>query len=414
MARSPRASRLETRAARLKLPVRWKPYDFTSVSPGIALGYRRNKAAGTWVVRVANGKGGHWTKGFAIADDFEDQDGEHVLTWFSAIEAARRLARGQSDSGRPGTVADAIAAYERDLVARGQDTANAKRIRKHVTASLAAKPVGLLSAKELAAWRDGLLGGKLERSSVRRTCRSLAAALSLASKRDPRIRNGEAWRHGLGGIGDTFGTRNAQVLSGTQVHSLIAAAYAESAALGLYVEVAANTGARLSQIARLNVADLQNGGEPRLMMPASRKGRGKRTITHRPVPISVDLARKLAASAAGRAANAPLLLRADGLRWQTNDVGDHLRGFANAARAAGAIVDGKPVTAYSLRHSSIVRAIVSGIPLRICAAMFDTSTGQIEAVYSPYVLDHSDAIPRRGLLKAPPTADNVVALLGRK
>ena len=64
---------------------------------------------------------------------------------------------------------------------------------------------------------------------------------------------------------------------------LIAAAYAESAEFGFYVEVAAVTGARLSQIARLNVADLQNGGEPRLMMPCSRKGRGERKITHKPV-----------------------------------------------------------------------------------------------------------------------------------
>jgi hypothetical protein len=61
MARRPRASRLETRTSRLKQPVREKPYDFTVISPGIALGYRRNKAAGTWVVRVADGKGGNWT-----------------------------------------------------------------------------------------------------------------------------------------------------------------------------------------------------------------------------------------------------------------------------------------------------------------------------------------------------------------
>jgi integrase len=368
------------------------------------------------VIEVADGQGGRWQKVLALADDYEDADGEHVLTFWQAIGKAIRLARGSdADAGAPITVAAAIDLYERDLVARNQDTANANRIRKHVPASLAAKPVAVVSAAELARWRDALLaGGTLARSSVRRTCRSLGAALSLASKRDPRIRNEKAWRHGLGGIGDTFGTRNAQVLSDAQVHAVVAAAYAEEHAFGLYIEVAANTGARLSQIARLNVADLQNGDEPRLMMPASRKGRGKRTITHRPVPISVDLARKLAASAAGRAANAPLLLRADGLRWQTNDVGDHIRGFANAARAAGAIVEGKPVTAYSLRHSSIVRAIVSGIPLRICAAMFDTSTAQIEATYSPYVLDHSDTIARRGLLAPQPIADNVVALSGRK
>ena len=63
MARRPRAARLETRTARLKLPVRKKPYDFTSIAPRIRLGYRRCKGAGTSVVKVADGHGGHWTKG---------------------------------------------------------------------------------------------------------------------------------------------------------------------------------------------------------------------------------------------------------------------------------------------------------------------------------------------------------------
>ena len=79
MARKPRASRLETRTSRLKLAVRQKPYDFTTISPGIALGYRRNKAAGVWVVRVADGHGGNWTKRVGLADDFENADGANVF-----------------------------------------------------------------------------------------------------------------------------------------------------------------------------------------------------------------------------------------------------------------------------------------------------------------------------------------------
>src|SRR6516164_8478932 len=69
MARRPRAARLETRTARLKLKVRKKPYDFTSIAPRIRLGYRRCKSAGRWVVKVADGHGGNWTKVVGIADD---------------------------------------------------------------------------------------------------------------------------------------------------------------------------------------------------------------------------------------------------------------------------------------------------------------------------------------------------------
>ena len=56
MARRPRAARLETRTARLKLKVRKKPHDFTAIAPSIALGYRRCISAGRWIVRVANGQ----------------------------------------------------------------------------------------------------------------------------------------------------------------------------------------------------------------------------------------------------------------------------------------------------------------------------------------------------------------------
>ena len=150
MARRPRASRLETRTARLKLAVREKPHDFTTISPGIALGYRRNRSAGTWVVRVADGHGGNWTKRVGIADDHEAADGEHVLDWWQAIDKARKLARGSdADATRPATVADAVEAYERDLAARGGSIINASRIRGHLTPTLAAKPISLLTAREL-------------------------------------------------------------------------------------------------------------------------------------------------------------------------------------------------------------------------------------------------------------------------
>ena len=148
---------------------------------------------------------------------------------------------------------------------------NAARIRGHREA-FAAKPVGLLTAAELARWRDALLAGKLERSSVRRTCRCLAAALSLASKRDPRIKNADAWRHGLGGIsGASGGTRNAQVLSDPQVHALIAAAYAEGASSVLHRsrgrnrrEAVANRQAQLSPICK-------TAASRALMMPSEQK-----------------------------------------------------------------------------------------------------------------------------------------------
>src|SRR5262245_9043321 len=114
MARRPRASQLETRTARLKLPIRKKPHAYTSIAPGISLGYRRCNGAGRWVVRVSDGSGGRWIKNVGVADDHEDADGENVLNFHEAMDKARALARGKdSVSGRPATVAEAIDDYEK-------------------------------------------------------------------------------------------------------------------------------------------------------------------------------------------------------------------------------------------------------------------------------------------------------------
>jgi integrase len=401
MARRPRASRLENRTSRLKLPVRWKPYDFTTIAPGIALGYRRNQAAGVWVVRVADGKGGNWTKRVGLADDSEDADGTHVLTWWQASDRARQLARGNDDAGRPQTVAEAVAVYARDLLARGGSVANAGRISKHLTPTLAAKPIGILTARELAHWRDGLLAAGMKPATLVRLSKATKAALNLAARRDPRITNRNAWRDGLSGISEGFASRNLQRLNDQQVAAVVAAAYAIDRAFGLYVEVAATTGSRLSQIARLTVADLQDGAAPRLLMPSSKKGRGRRP-EKRPVPITIDLAVKLASN---RPAAAPLLLRADGHAWQSSQDGDHERLYAAAAARVG--VTG---TIYALRHSSIIRSLLAGVPIRIVAATHDTSVTMIERAYSPFITEFSDALTRSALLDLGRPAANVVPL----
>ena len=86
------------------------------------------------------------------------------------------------------------------------------------------------------------------------------------------------------------------------MRALVIAAYAVAPSLGLWTEVAATTGARASQIARLDVADLQDGrDDPRLMMPSSKKGGGPQT---RRAPPGADPA-KLGGEAAGGRRKAP-------------------------------------------------------------------------------------------------------------
>jgi integrase len=411
MARNPRASRLETRTARLKLPIRGKPFDFTTISPSIALGYRRNRAAGVWVVRAADGHGGNWTKRVALADDFEEADGTNVLTWWQAIEAARKLARGtDADTNRLASFADAINSYQADLRARGGNVANAQRIRKHITPTLASKPVGLLTAREFAHWRDGLLAAGMKPATAVRLFKNAKAALTLAAKRDPRIANTAAWRDGLSGLAENFESRNPSRLSDAEVQAVVAAAYELDPAFGRYVEVAAVTGARPSQIARLLVGDLwPNGDGPRLTMPSSKKGRGRK-ISRKPVAITASLAGKLSAASVGRAPTEPLVLRSDGRPWQATDKSDHIKLFAKAATRAGLT----GITIYALRHSSVVRGILHGLPLRVVASAHDTSVVMIERTYSAHISDFADTLSRRALLEIAPPQPGKVVPIGRR
>ena len=409
MARRPRSTKLETRTARLKLPVRKKPHAPLTVAPGITLAYRRNQGAGTWVVLVADGHGGRWTKGFAIADDHEDADGEHVLDFWMAQDRAKQLARGTTDNGRPWTVTEALDAYAADLKARGGLIANADRIRFHLPSALAAKAVSLLTARELLRWRDGLVH-KIKPASINRLMKGFKAACALAQRLDPaRITNAQAWRTGLAGLPDAHNARRA-ILSNVEVLAIVKASYGEDHAFGLFVETAAVTGARPSQLVRLEIADLQDdrADGPRLLMPSSKKGRGHKRIERRPIPIPASLAAKLRQAAGERDASAPLLPKANGRPWGHSD---HGQPFMRAAARAG--LDPAKVTYYSLRHSSIVRALLAGVPVRIVAVAHDTSIPMIEKSYSRYIGDHADDMIRRAQLDTgQPAVGNVIPLRG--
>ena len=409
----PRNAKLESATARRKLAVRKKPY-YIRLSPGIALGYRRNAGAGTWTVRVADG-GAEWIKKIALADDLEGASPPHVLSYWQALDTARALARRQPgeaiDESRPLTVAEALERYEADLKARGGDPYNARHARLHLTASILSKPVALLGATELRKWRDSLLDKGLAPGTVNRTKTGLRAALELAAAHDPRITNQRAWKVGLAALPDAHRARNV-ILEDATVRRIVAAAYEYDRALGLMVEVAAVTGARLSQLSRLEVADLQaDGPEPRLFMPLSAKGRARnKRHERRPVPITMALASVLKREAAGRPSDAPLLLRASGERWGHGRRRHHRNDFRAVVEAAG--LDPDQVTLSAMRHGSIVRQLLANVPIRIVATLHDTSVKMIERTYSRHIASHSDDIARRALLQMeqPAATDNVVAL----
>jgi integrase len=408
----PRASRLETPTARRKLAVRKKPY-WTTISPGIHLGYRRNQTAGTWSVRVAE-SGAEWIKKIALADDLEAASPPHVLSYWQAIDQARALARRQpgaaDDESRPISVSEALDRYEADLIARGGSPYNARHPRIHLPGVILNKPVALLGATELRKWRDSLLAKGLASGTVNRTKTGLRAALELAAAHDPRIVNQRAWKVGLTALPDAHVARNV-ILTDDEVRRIVRTAYERDRALGVLAEVAAVTGARLSQLSRLEVGDLQahESEPPRLLMPLSAKGR-RRDKRHerRPVPVTPALAAVLKQEAAGRPHDSPLLLRDNGERWGHGRRRHHRQDFRAVVEAAA--LDPDVVTLSALRHSSIVRMLLANTPIRIVATLHDTSVKMIERTYSRHIAEHTDALARRALLDIAPAIANIVPL----
>lgn len=414
MARKVSFSALESRSARLRLVVRRRPYAGPSLARGVALLYRRNKTNGSWVLKASDGHGAYWTRAFALADDFDDSDSKAVLTFYEAQDAAKKLARrdgGGSGDTAPIAVDGALTAYRDDLIARQSNPYNADWPRVHLTSVLLAKPVALLAATELKRWRNGLLA-TIAPSTVNRLGRCVCAALELAARHDERIQNRQAWEAGLADLPNAQQARNV-ILSDAKVREFVASAYGLDRQFGLLADVLAITGARPSQAARLHVEDLQDHPtRPKIMLPKSAKGGGRNRAQKKAerysVPITSALSVKLRAAVLDRADDMPLLLQSDGRPWGDNPGQSYHRMVSAVVVAIGADPD---TTMYSLRHSSIVRALLRNVPIRLIAATHNTSTRMIEANYSKYITEHADDISRIGLLQdEPPVSDNVLAL----
>lgn len=150
--------------------------------------------------------------------------------------------------------------------------------------------------------------------------------------------------------------------------------------------VLAATGTRFSQLIRMRVADVQ-AAQKRLMIPVSRKGRGVKQATHIGVRVGDDVLIELARATAGRKGADALFLRP---HWRQVAPAKWVKGergpwFASAelTRPWAAIVSraGLPVETipYALRHSSIVRGLRAGLPVRLVAALHDTSWAMMSA-----------------------------------
>jgi len=331
-----------------------------------------------------------------------------ALAWADRKRAELEdIAEGQASP--QATVGDAIEAYviarkDRDLRA-GSITES--RLNAHVVGdtAFAGTKLAKLNASTITEWRERLPRG-LKPSSVDRLLNDVRAALNAAVERSRRRLPAHLPGEIKIGTRRLGGQRKArkQVLTDDQVRGAIEAAYRVNEDFGALVLLAAATGARYGQLAALRVDDLLSD---RVMVPGAKKGRLGQARPPVAVPLQPDAIKRLKSLVDYRQPDEPLLMRwayrrgANGTRW----VRSHRRPLGPAyevdkpwtqAVETAALPEGTLM--YALRHSSIVRGLKAGLPVRMVAQLHDTSSPMIEGHYARYIVDAASELGRRAAL----------------
>jgi integrase len=430
MARNRIDAPITTRNARKALKLRKRPY-CRSLGPGTAIGYQRKERGGIWqAIEYLGGKSYRHAR-LAVADDVLDADGIIVLDYEGARKAvAAQIARWRAADrlavdGPAPTVRTAVEAYVgmRDARERSQDRVRGDaryRLSVHVlTDDIADIALQELTEGRLAHWLEQRPAG-LSPSTIRRIANDFKACLNLAAKKH-RSQLPAAMptiiKYGLTTAeGSSTQARDGAALSDRDVRRIVEAARVIDAEgswdndLWRFVLTLASTGARFSQVARIRVADLQIA-QGRIMVPTSYKGRGNKKISHTGVRVGDDVIEALRPAIAGRRGNEPLLERwkhrqakaTETLppRWERVSRGPWLN--ASELTRPWALIVNRAVlpgdtVPYSLRHSSIVRMLKSGLPIRLAASLHDTSSSVIERHYASVITDAMDELAARAVI----------------
>ena len=441
MARTVKDVRLDSRAARERLEPRKKPY-YRVIETSRHIGYYKGLRSGSWLARTFGGER-YVEKKLGMADDIRDANGLDVLSFSQAQAAARAWfdaqARSAVGAGPPVTVRAAVEEYiaarnvkESGRQGRSVKSSAAHKLTLHVlgNATLSSMELAGLDAQTLKDWRKALPGTAASRQRV---ANDFKAALNRAALKMPEPRAGLrlAAKDGLASSGDEVldcvddaAAIESKILTDDETRRFLKVILAGgNDDLYRLCLLLASTGTRFAQARRLKVRDVQVGRE-RIMVPASHKGRvGGQPRAPIPVPVGADVIAALLPVVKGRGADEPLLERwlhvqTGPAEWRRDRRGPWQTASEMARPSKVAAIEaGLPsgTSAYSFRHSSIVRALREGLPVRLVAQLHDTSIQMIERNYTRFMAHALEDIARKAIMPMvePDRTDNVVAIGGR-
>lgn len=429
MTRTVEETALTTKSARARLPARHKPY-WRSLGMEVHLGYRKAVRGGRWHVRWY-WDGRYLQRTLGLADDLFEADGVTTLDFDQACRKAREIvaaeiAKATAEVAGPlPLVRNAVDRYvtkrnaREDAHAGTEGSAGKKRdaksrLTKHVLSHpIANKGMHELMEADLSGWRSSL-PSDLAAGSIARIVNDFKAALNAEATRE-RLRLPATLpatiKAGLKAENAQGAVSRQQVLPDADIRRLVTAGWTVDERdgwdgdLGRLNLTLAATGARFSQLARMHVSDVQVA-ECRLMVPTSRKGKGKKQIAKTAVRVGQDVIDALKPAIAGRKGSEPLFIR-----WrhvQTSPTvwtRDHRGAWKTASEFTQpwkAIIEQAEMPAdtvpYCYRHSSIVRGLRAALPVKLVASLHDTSAAMIEKHYAAFIVDAMDDLAARAVV----------------
>jgi integrase len=380
MPRTLQDSKLDTRAARLRLKKRREPY-WRSISEGLGVGYRKGTKGGTWIARHYSTEHGRRFHAIGTADDLADADGTHVLSFAQAQEVARkwftRLARHDRGEVREGpyTVRECLEEYLDWLQAHRKTGYDARhRVHTHIVPHLGDIQCERLTTTEVQRWlrelsaRPARLRSKKDakkpnfreldkadheairrrRASANRTLTVLKAALNRGW-REGKIPSDDAWRR-VEPFEEVAAAR-VRYLTVAEAMRFLNACDPDFRRLA---QAALVTGARYGELAALRASDF-NPDSGTIHVRTSKSGRGRHIVLN---DEGTALFKSLSA---GKSGDARLLTKSDGSAWKKSH---QARPMAEACKRARITPS---ASFHILRHTWASLAVMAGAPLMVAA-----------------------------------------------
>ena len=416
MARAIKDAKLDTRAARERLPINHEPY-WRAIARGSHLGYRKGKRGGVWLARFRPDGGSYIKKTLGKADDILDADGVTALSFAQAQDKAREwfAEQGRRDAGLPAatgpyTVADAMRDYLEWYATENKPSGLAmasRTVNAHINPGLGKIIVNNLTTEKIKRWRKNLLdkparkrsgkshpvqyrpaptdenGRRARKATVNRIMTILRAGLNHAfNETDNGVTSDTAWRRVK--PFKKVDAAKVRYLSADECTRLMNASALD---FRLLVQAALLTGARYGELIAMNCDDY-NADAGTVSVYESKSG------ATRHIPLNDEGVSLFSQLTGGRAGS--VFLDANGTpwgKWQQS------RALVAAAEAANV----KNVTFHILRHTYASNLAMKGCPMSVIAsALGHANTRMTEKHYahlSPdYVADQIRAnLPSLGI-----------------